>query len=79
MSCEIPQALAVAHPQQLHWPFNLSAGHFGPEGLQRAAKLEPLLASPLLSAFGAALNDTTYPVGCRACQFGACNVACKDV
>lgn len=55
------QALAAAYPQQLHWPFRLSRGHYGPEGVQRAAELEPLLGSALLEAFGGALSATTYP------------------
>lgn len=55
------QALAKHYPQQLYFPFKLSRGHYGPEGQGRAGSLEPLLNSPLMDEWGAALNDTTYP------------------
>ena len=55
------QALAKHYPQQLYFPFKLSRGHYGPEGQGRADSLEPLLNSPLMDEWGAALNDTTYP------------------
>ena len=55
------QALAKQYPQQMHFPFNLSRQHYGPEGQARADSLQPLLNSPLMEQWGAALNDTTYP------------------
>ncbi|KAL3131372.1 hypothetical protein ABBQ38_007687 [Trebouxia sp. C0009 RCD-2024] len=55
------QALAKQFPQQLYFPFKLSKGHYGPDGQGRAGSLEPLLNSPLMEDWGAALNDTTYP------------------
>ncbi len=55
------QALAKQYPQQMYFPFNLSRQHYGPEGQARADSLQPLLSSPLMEQWGAALNDTTYP------------------
>ena len=55
------QALAEQFPQQLYFPFKLSKGHYGPDGQGKASSLQPLLNSPLMEEWGAALNDTTYP------------------
>ena len=55
------QALARHYPQQMYFPFKLSKQHYGPEGQARADSLQPLLSSPLMEQWGAALNDTTYP------------------
>lgn len=55
------QALAQQYPQQMYFPFKLSKQHYGPEGQGRADRLQPLLSSPLMEEWGAALNDTTYP------------------
>ena len=55
------QALAKQYPQQLYFPFKLSKQHYGSEGQGRAASLQPLLTSPLMEEWGAALNDITYP------------------
>lgn len=55
------QALAKHYPQQMYFPFKLSRQHYGPEGQARADSLQPLLSSPLMEQWGAALNDTTYP------------------
>ena len=55
------QALAKQHPQRLFFPFSLSRQHWGVAGQKRGAALEPLLRNPLMEAFAAALNDTTYP------------------
>jgi len=55
------QALAKQHPQRLYFPFSLSRQHWGATGQKRGAALEPLLRNPLMEAFAAALNDTTYP------------------
>ena len=60
-SGKLVQALAKQFPQQLYFPFNLSKGHYGPDGQGRAGSLEPLLNIPLMEDWGAALNDTTYP------------------
>lgn len=57
----VVQALAEQFPQQLYFPFKLSKGHYGPDGQGKASSLQPLLNSPLMEEWGAALNDTTYP------------------
>ena len=55
------QALAKQHSQRLYFPCTLSRQHWGAAGRKRGAALEPLLRSPVMEAFAAALNDTTYP------------------
>ncbi|KAK9829312.1 hypothetical protein WJX72_005143 [[Myrmecia] bisecta] len=56
------KALAAAHPQRLYFPFQLSRQHYSSAaGKALAAELEPLLRSPLMEAWAAALNDTTFP------------------
>ena len=55
------QALAKEYKQRLYFPFSLSRQHYNVEGSARAAELAPLLHSPLLDAWAAALNDMTYP------------------
>ena len=55
------QALATSYKQRLYFPFNLSKQHYSKEGQARAAELEPLLQSPILDLWAAALNDMTYP------------------
>ena len=55
------QALATSYKQRLYFPFNLSKQHHSKQGLARAAELEPLLQSPILDLWAAALNDMTYP------------------
>ncbi len=55
------KALAKAYKQRLCFPVNLSKQHYSKEGQARAAELAPLLQSPVLDLWAAALNDTTYP------------------
>jgi hypothetical protein len=55
------QALAKEYKQRLYFPFSLSRQHYNIEGSARAAELAPLLHSPVLDAWAAALNDMTYP------------------
>ena len=55
------KALAKAYKQRLYFPFNLGKQHYSKEGNARAAELAPLLQSPVLDMWAAALNDMTYP------------------
>lgn len=55
------QELAREHKQRLYFSFKLSRQHYGPEGTARAAELEPLMRSPVLDQWAAALNDMSYP------------------
>ena len=57
----IAQVLAEQQPQRLFFPFRLSQEHWGAAGQARGVALEPLLRSPVMAAFAAALNDTSYP------------------
>ena len=55
------QALAKEYRQRLYFSFSLSRQHYNVEGSARAAELAPLLHSPVLDTWAAALNDMTYP------------------
>jgi hypothetical protein len=58
----MPQALAAAHKQRLHFAFRLSRQHYASaEGAARAAQLAPALRSPILERWARALHDMTFP------------------
>jgi hypothetical protein len=59
--CCAAQALMREHKQRLYFAFALSRQHYGPEGVARAAELEPLARCQPLEALAAALNDMSYP------------------